>query len=86
MINVSNVFVTINILSPDGYLPLSLGYIHEYNHVIFKRLLLWNRLNNFHQVTRFNMGPSVEGLLTISSGGSTPLYKMTAMPIYGKNT
>ena len=36
--------------------------------------------------TRFNMGPSVERILTISSYGSTPLNKMAAMPICGKNT
>ena len=32
------------------------------------------------------MGPSVERVLTISLNRSTPLNKMAAMPIYGKNT
>ena len=32
------------------------------------------------------MGPSVESVLTICSNGSVPLNKMTAMPLYGKNT
>ena len=31
---------TIKILSPVGYLPLPLGYIHVQNRVIFKRPLL----------------------------------------------
>ena len=30
------------------------------------------------------MGPSVEGILTVCSNGSTPLNKMASMPIYGK--
>ena len=36
--------------------------------------------------TRFYMGPSLKGMLTIYLNGSTPLNKMAAMPIYGKNT
>ena len=35
-------------------------------------------------LTRFHMGPSVEGMLTICSNCSAPLNKMAAMPIYGK--
>ena len=36
--------------------------------------------------TRFNMEPSVERVLTISSNGFALLNKMAAMPIYGKST
>ena len=31
------------------------------------------------------MGPSVEGVLTISANGSEPLNKMAAISIYDKN-
>ena len=36
--------------------------------------------------TRFHMGPSFKGMLTICSNGSAPLNKMAAKPIHGKNT
>ena len=35
--------------------------------------------------TRFHMGPSVGGMLTICSNSSATLDKMAAMPIYGKH-
>ena len=34
----------------------------------------------------FYSGPSVERILTICLNGSVPLNKMTAMPIYSKDT
>ena len=42
--------VKIKILSPGGYLPLPLA-LYLYKTVIFKCLLLWNRLGNFHQIS-----------------------------------
>ena len=62
------VLVTIQILPPEGYLPLPLA-INMYIIVIFKCLLLKKGLAIF---TWFHMGPSVERVLTISSNGSAP--------------
>ena len=36
--------------------------------------------------TRFHMGTSPEGMLTLCLNGSASLNKMAAMPIYGDNT
>ena len=66
------------------------GVIHPYHwliHVLgivfFKRLSSETARPIF---TRFHMGPSVEDILTIYLNGYTPLNKMVAMSILGKNT
>ena len=38
-----------------GYLHLPLGNIHVFNLVIFKHLLLWISLTNFHQIFTFGL-------------------------------
>ena len=48
-----------------------------------KCLLLWNCLSNFHQISH---GAFCRKGVDNFSNGSTPLNKMAAMPIYGKNT
>ena len=88
VIKVVNHFSDNKILSPGGYLSLSLGYINVLNCIIFVCLFLWNRLSNFHQISHWAFCWKAErGLLlkgSISLNGSATLNKMVAMPIYGK--
>ena len=51
MIQVANPFSYNQNFVPQGYLPLPLGYIHVEDCIIFKHLLLWNSLTNFHQIS-----------------------------------
>ena len=53
------------------------------NCVIFKCLLLWNCLSNFHQISHVS---SVKRVMSICLNGSAQLNKMAAMSIYGKNS
>ena len=80
MIKAANSFSYNQNFVPGGYLSLPLSYIHVQNLVIFKRLL-WNSLNDFHQISHLTVCRRV---LSICLNGSASLDKMAAMPIYGK--
>ena len=53
------------------------------HYLVNGHIFLWRRGGGL--VFRFHTVPFVEGSLTISSNGSTPLNKTADMSIYGKN-
>ena len=53
MIKVANPFSYNQNFVPQGYLPLPLGNTCIKNLIIFKRLLLWNSLTNFQQLSHW---------------------------------
>ena len=78
-----NFTVTIKIVYPEGYLPLSLGYIKLYKIVKILNIFSEIAWANF---TKIHIGSSVERILKICSKDCAPLNKMAAMSLYGKNT
>ena len=70
----------------QNFVPWELSALDPGLHTYIKscNLLLFFSETAGPVFTRFHMGTSVEGALTVCPNGSAPLNNMAVMPIYGK--
>ena len=69
-------------VGPQGLMCPHPAAIYMYISIIFKPLLLWNRLANQSQILR---EASIEWGINVYINNLGHMTKMAAMPIYGKN-